>query len=182
MGTTLAYGGQAKRKTTMHSIPTSGHHTSRRSPGTPRRPRTPCKNTAAIVWKILTFGYMTYDVTSESVMCLPNLLRSSALTFLNSMGASPAPGLPSILGLLRIILLRRGSGNPPTGCPRYPWKNSTTEDGKSSWSARSMTSCFENPFWTIHCAKSPTTFDDGVTYIMVRFEHPALTLVERVSP
>lgn len=65
-----------------------------------------------------TLGYITYDETSASVMCLPNLARSSALIFLKLRGSRLAPGRPSILGLFLMMLLRRGSGNPPTGWPR----------------------------------------------------------------
>lgn len=63
-----------------------------------------------------------------------------------------------------MIRVRNGSGKPPTGCPRYPWKNSTTEDGKSKLSARSRTSALESEFDVIHWAKSPTTLEEGVTY------------------
>ena len=46
-----------------------------------------------------TFGYMTYDVTSESVMCLPNLARSSALIFLKSeLGAQLGLDLLEVQG------------------------------------------------------------------------------------
>ena len=62
-----------------------------------------------------TLGYMTYEVTSTSVICFPNLLLNSALIFLKSNGAMVAPGRPSILGLFLIICVRSGSGKPPTG-------------------------------------------------------------------
>jgi hypothetical protein len=41
-----------------------------------------------------------------------------------------------------------------------------TELGKSRDEARSMTSFLVNLFETIHCAKSPTTLDEGVTLMM----------------
>lgn len=101
---------------TQTSLRTSSRRTSRRSFGTPRRP-TPAINDVfrEIDFNFLTFGYITYDVTSASVTCLPYLARSSALIFLKSKGARLTPGLPSILGLLRMMLVRRGSGKPPTG-------------------------------------------------------------------
>jgi hypothetical protein len=136
------------------------------SPGSLGIPRKPARMVSwHDLWRRakLTFGYITEEVTSASVICLPNLLRKSALIFLKSRGSMVAPGRPSILGLFLIMCVRRGSGKPPTGCPRYPWKNSTTDVGKSSSWARLRTSFFDNLLEVIHCAKSPTTLDDGVT-------------------
>ena len=44
---------------------------------------------------------------------------------------------------------RSGSGNPKGGMPRYPWKYSTTEDGKDSSSALLFTSSSLSLFWTL---------------------------------
>ena len=60
-------------------------------------------------------------------------------------------------------LVRRGSGNPPGGVPIAPCMYSTTDDGKDSSSARASTVSAVSLFCTKNCAKSPTTFDDGVT-------------------
>mmetsp|Transcript_11679 Transcript_11679/g.43285 ORF Transcript_11679/g.43285 Transcript_11679/m.43285 type:complete len:228 (+) Transcript_11679:798-1481(+) len=48
----------------------------------------------------------------------------------------------------------------------YPWKYSTTDVGKDRVSACSTTLFASKLFATRNCAKSPTTFDDGVTLTM----------------
>lgn len=58
----------------------------------------------------------------------------------------------------------RGSGNPPCGMPTYPCRNSTTDWGKDSSSARSSTSALLKLFCTMNWARSPTIFEDGVTW------------------
>jgi len=60
-------------------------------------------------------------------------------------------------------LVRSGSGNPPGGTPMCPCMNWMTDCGKDSSSARSITDWASSLFCTRNCAKSPTTFDDGVT-------------------
>ena len=60
----------------------------------------------------------------------------SAAARSKSTGSMEAPGLPentlspfgSFVSLITIDL--RGSGNPPFGIPRYPWKYSTTLEGR----------------------------------------------------
>lgn len=59
---------------------------------------------------------------------------------------------------------RRGSGNPPCGMPTYPCRNSTTDWGKDSSSARSSTSALLRLFCTMNWARSPTILEDGVTW------------------
>jgi hypothetical protein len=49
--------------------------------------------------------------------------------------------------------------------PSCPCINSTTLDGNESSSTRSWISFVVKLFCTINCARSPTTFDDGVTLI-----------------
>lgn len=64
----------------------------------------------------------------------------------------------------RPTLDRRGSGNPPCGMPMYPCRNSTTDWGKDSSSARSSTSALLRLFCTMNWARSPTILEDGVTW------------------
>ena len=56
------------------------------------------------------------------------------------------------------------------GCtePRAPNFNAyaTTDDGKESVSACSRTACSSRPLVTMNCARSPTTFEEGVTLTM----------------
>lgn len=61
-------------------------------------------------------------------------------------------------------LVLSGSGYPPGGTPRYPWKYSITDTGKDNSSARSSTISLVSLFWTINWAISPTTLEEGVTY------------------
>lgn len=58
-----------------------------------------------------------------------------------------------------------GSGNPPSGTPNFPFIKSRTLSGKSNSSAFSTIECSSNFFWTKKIAKSPTTFEEGVTLI-----------------
>lgn len=57
----------------------------------------------------------------------------------------------------------KGSGNPPWGCPNYPYKYSKTDLGKFKVSAYSLTDFKSKLLVTIKLAKSPTTLEEGVT-------------------
>ena len=61
------------------------------------------------------------------------------------------------------ILDLNGSGKPPAGTPNFPFIKSSTLSGKSYCSAFSTTVFSSRPFYTKNRAKSPTTFDEGVT-------------------
>ena len=83
-----------------------------------------------------------------------------------------APGRPSYAAEpsgserpLRTLLVS-GSGKPPGGTPIAPWKYETTEAGSGSESADAITSSGSRFDETMNCARSPTTFDDGVTFGM----------------
>src|SRR5699024_1535024 len=78
-------------------------------------------------------------------------------------GSKNNPGRSSILSRpFRIISCNR-FGNPPYGCPIYPWKNSMTEAGKSIYSPRSYISSSVKLFCTINKAISPIILEEGVT-------------------
>lgn len=69
-----------------------------------------------------------------------------------------------IVNLTGSTLDLNGSGNPPCGIPMYPCRNSTTDRGNDSSSALSSTSALVRLFCTMNWAKSPTIFEDGVTW------------------
>uniref|UniRef100_A0A1A9UHD4 Uncharacterized protein n=1 Tax=Glossina austeni TaxID=7395 RepID=A0A1A9UHD4_GLOAU len=81
-------------------------------------------------------------------------------------GGSFSPGRPSTRGISLRTRERNGSGKPPWGVPIEPCKNSTTDLGKDSSSAFSNTWSAVSLFWTMNWAKSPTTLEEGVTFIM----------------
>lgn len=105
-------------------------------------------------------------ITSVSLITGPCLDSSCSLRAPKSKGASSAPGRPSTGFSPLRILVRSGSGKPPVGIPMSPRINSTTEVGKLSSSALRSTSSADRSFCTMKAARSPTTFDEGVTLMM----------------
>ena len=84
----------------------------------------------------------------------------------NKVMRTDAVGDVSTRSLFRMMCVRSGSGKPPGGVPKKPWKNSTTDTGKSRVDACSSTSRADSLLATMNCAKSPTTLDEGVTLTM----------------
>ncbi len=60
--------------------------------------------------------------------------------------------------------VRNGSGQPPGGSPSSPRRNPITESGTSNWPGSASKSFGSTPAPTRCSARSPTTFDDGVTF------------------
>ncbi|CPU64677.1 Uncharacterised protein [Mycobacteroides abscessus] len=59
---------------------------------------------------------------------------------------------------------RNGSGQPPGGSPSSPPRNPITESGMSNDCGSAANSAGSAPAATRCSARSPTTFDDGVTF------------------
>mmetsp|Transcript_14871 Transcript_14871/g.45023 ORF Transcript_14871/g.45023 Transcript_14871/m.45023 type:complete len:283 (-) Transcript_14871:1096-1944(-) len=111
-----------------------------------------------------TLGYMTADIRSVS-----ESTRSFSRRASKSTGSNSAPGLPeNVFGFPADFRTsdRSGSGNPPTGMPRAPWKNSTTEEGNDKEAASLLTSSAVRELVTMNCARSPTVLEEGVTFTM----------------
>ena len=119
-----------------------------------------------------TFGYMTADMSCLSSMSTPCVASNVVRTASKSTSGNSAPGLPSKVSSNFFAPLKtsdlKGSGNPPTGMPSAPWKNSTTEEGKFNdpEEAFALTSSADREFVTMNWARSPHVFDDGVTLTM----------------
>ncbi len=60
--------------------------------------------------------------------------------------------------------VRNGSGQPPGGSPSSPRRNPITESGTSNLPGSASKSAADTPAPTRCRARSPTTFDDGVTF------------------
>ncbi len=60
-------------------------------------------------------------------------------------------------------LVRNGSGQPPGGSPSSPLRKPTTESGMSNFAGLSSNSAGSAPTATRCSARSPTTFELGVT-------------------
>lgn len=97
---------------------------------------------------------------------LPCFSISSRFSLWKSRGGSDSPARPLVEGLPLSTLVRSGSGKPPGGWPMRPSKYSTTDDGKLSSSAFSSRLSSSRLFCTMNCARSPTTFELGVTLTM----------------
>ena len=76
----------------------------------------------------------------------------------------------------------RGSGKPPGASPICPCMYCTTDLGNDRSSARSSTVFAVNLFWTMNCARSPTTFDDGVTWKKQHTHTPSRTVPDHQLP
>mmetsp|Transcript_6552 Transcript_6552/g.11308 ORF Transcript_6552/g.11308 Transcript_6552/m.11308 type:complete len:227 (+) Transcript_6552:810-1490(+) len=113
-----------------------------------------------------TLGYMDALHTSISLSFVPYFFWSDSLRLSKSSGGMDAPGRPSTVFLPLSTWVRSGSGKPPGGWPRRPWKYSTTEVGKERVAALSSRECCSSSFCTMNCARSPTTFEVGVTLMM----------------
>ena len=64
-------------------------------------------------------------------------------------------------------LVRNGSGQPPGGSPSSPERKPMTESGTSNFCGDSSNSFGSAPTATRCSARSPTTFEDGVTLTML---------------
>ena len=110
---------------------------------------------------------MRYDANCVSVASRPNFSDSFLSSAGRSSGGSDAPGrvVSGFASLSTFFWMP--SGQPPSGRPRSPRIICTTDSGNATSTFGSSTCSLVMPLDTIINARSPTTFDDGVTFTML---------------
>ena len=113
-----------------------------------------------------TFGYISHEANSASLIGRGIFACSSARFASRSTGGSTEPGRTASGSAPASTFFCSAGGKPPTGWPMSPRNRDTTDSGNATSTSGSSTSSRLSPLVTIMIAMSPTTFDDGVTLTM----------------